>query len=235
MQRIQRNQKVKVISALVFCLGIPVPAFAQTNVVQNPNFSQGTVPFGTPVSLTVAYGVGPSAATSWGLLNNYAGTTTSSLLSSAAPPGPEPFLGGSSEMLHVVTTTSGNGIYTIGNMPNTNNASAWVYVTSGEATLFDVQDGVIGGINGNYGGYATDNTLGHWVQLNPAVGQGSASHEIAIEAGDWDGNGGAANFYVGLVQANAAVPEANTLIILALGGTMGVWGLGSRRFNRSSA
>ena len=121
-----------------------------------------------------------------------------------------------------MSNNSGNGIST-NYLPITDNASAWIYLTSGQATLFDYQDSGIGG-------YATDTTIGKWVQLNPTITPGTTSNYIAIEAGNWNGNGGAANFYVGLVQANGAVPESSTITILLLGGAFGALCLRSLRY-----
>ena len=109
-------------------------------------------------------------------------------------------------------------------MANTDNVSAWIYVASGEASLFDVQDGG-DGVSYDpipFGGYGTDTTVGQWVHLTPSTREGSVSHYIAIEAGDYDGNGGAANFYVDVVQATVpatATPEPGDVALLLTGGT----------------
>lgn len=227
MKRIHRQSFLSGLALMVAITAAgTVRAQGTQNAVSNGSFETAG-PLGSSASFNGQGGYVPSAAADWNIANNYGGLTVTELVSTSALPVAEPFAGGQWAM-HIHTFGGGpdygegSGIYQY--LPNADNYSAWFFVVSGQATLFDVQDGVYS--------TRTDSTPGQWVMLSGSVTPGTQYQEIAIETGDQNGNGGPAEFYVDFVQSTipvAAVPEPGAFALLLAGGVTGVGLLLRRR------
>ncbi len=184
-------RNLTVLAALA--LGIASAATAQ-NVIANPGFE---TPSGSgPTVLTSVGSVGGSAAASWFVYQNSAGTTTTALL-----PSTDTVLPGSTAMLDITTGGSDNGVF---QFPGSfSYASADFYVTSGVAKLVVTND---------YGATfasAVTTVLNQWQRLSVAY---AFANEIVLYS-----SGGAASFSVDNVYAGATpetVPEPATWALM---------------------
>jgi hypothetical protein len=184
----------------------------------NPNY--------TSTPLTGSKDAGYSAAANWGTWNNTSATTSTQLL-------PSTFPGGSStNMIHVETTGTRNGIVQVfapknGGATNVL-ATAYVYVLSGHVSLG----------TGNGGDTTADvvsKTTNHWERLQAYNGISPANELIVYSSG------GAANYYVAYASISvssggghtAGVPEPSALLLSMLGVFFTAVGKSYRRKRKS--
>src|ERR1039457_228553 len=185
--------------ALYACVvRLSVSLAAGANIVPNPSF-ETVGPSGNSTTYTGSANGGASAALTWLVFNNTSSTTTTEL----CPGGPNcagaPAPIDGSEVMHIITGGSNNGIYTTFapyNGPVIE--SLWVYIVAGQAGM--------GAGNGASTSFElSTSTTGSWVLLSgPNTLNAPPISEYLIYS-----KGGGANFFADIASI-VPVPEPGT-------------------------